>query len=146
MELWRGIFQSIRPTFQKLVVNIDLATAVMYREGPLFNLCMEYFPNIPNIGPRSFAPANGFPENRRIMLQKFISGLSVTVATSGDKRRVIRGLSREGANVYRFTGRDGVSMTVAQYYQSIGRPLQFPDVICAQVRVYYFGSNLEPNE
>ncbi|PPQ91938.1 hypothetical protein CVT25_000981 [Psilocybe cyanescens] len=133
MELWRGIFQSIRPTFQKLVVNIDLATAVMYREGPLFNLCMEYFPNIPNIGPRSFAPANGFPENRRIMLQKFISGLSVTVATSGDKRRVIRGLSREGANVYRFTGRDGVSMTVAQYYQSIGRPLQFPDVICAQI-------------
>lgn len=138
MELWRGIFQSIRPTFQKLIVNIDLATAVMYREGPLMGLCMEYFSNIPNIGPNSFS-GNTIPENRRVMLAKFISGLSVTVATTGDRPRVIRGLSKEGASTYRFNDRNGNSLTVAQYYTSIGRALQYPNVICVQVCLSSFG-------
>ncbi|KAH9483501.1 Protein argonaute-2 [Psilocybe cubensis] len=133
MELWRGIFQSIRPTFQKLVVNIDLATAVMYREGPLINLCMEYFSaDVPNIGPKSFT-ANVLSEYRRVQLARFISGLSVTVATTGSKMRVIRGLSAEGASTYRFEAREGHSLTVAQYYKSIGMVLQYPDVLCVQL-------------
>lgn len=130
MELWRGIFQSIRPVIGRLVVNVDLATGVMYKEGPLLDLCLEFF-NRQN--PLSLSPADGFPDRERRRLQTFLTGLRVQVTTTGSKPRVIRGLSNVGASNYQFETHTGNTVTVAQYFQSLGRPLRFPRVICVQI-------------
>lgn len=135
MELWRGIFQSIRPAIGRLIVNIDLATAVMYREGPLLELCREFFGvATERWQPRVLSPANGFVDSQRSRLQKFLSGLKITASSSGNKLRMIRGVSREGANRITFETQAGVQMTVAQYFQSIGVILRHPEVVCVQVR------------
>jgi eukaryotic translation initiation factor 2C len=136
MEVWRGIFQSIRPTIGRLVVNVDLATGVMYKEGPLIPLCIEFLNRPPNTHPAQLlSPGNNpnFTERDRIRLSKFLSGLRVLVSTTGTKPRVIRGLSTVGANAHQFESHAGTTTNVAQYFQSLGRPLQFPTVICVQI-------------
>ncbi|KAF8162674.1 argonaute-like protein [Crassisporium funariophilum] len=133
IELWRGIFQSVRPTLGRLIVNVDLATGMMYKEGPLINLCISFAGRPPNTNPNLFSPTGGLPEYQRIKLQKFLVGLRVLVSTTGAKPRVIRGLSKEGASQLHFTDHEGKRMSVAQYFQGLGRPLQYPSVICVQI-------------
>jgi len=133
LELWRGIFQSVRPAIGRLVVNVDLTTGVMYKGGPLIALCINFFGRPPNTPPTMLSPANGFPDMQRINLQKFLTGVRVQVETTGSRPRVIRALSLVGANAFSFSTRAGVQMTVAQYFASIGKPLRYPGVICVQV-------------
>ena len=42
MELWRGYFQSIRPSQAKMYLNVDIATGIMFKKGNLIGLCLEY--------------------------------------------------------------------------------------------------------
>ncbi|KAF9559498.1 argonaute-like protein [Agrocybe pediades] len=133
IELWRGIFQSIRPAIGRLILTVDLATAALYKEGPLMRLCLEHIGN-PQLRPQNLSPAHGLALQDRLRLQKFVSGLKVTSRTTGDKPRTIRGLSDQGADTIRFTNQTtGTSMTVAHYFASIGMPLQFPSVICVKI-------------
>ena len=133
IELWRGIFQSVRPTVGRLIVNIDLSTGMMFKEGPLLNLCIDFFGRAPNTSPNAILAGTGIRDIERHKLQKFLSGVRVKVSTTGDKERVIRGLSKEGADKLTFKTQEGVQMTVAQYFQSLGRPVLYPAVICALV-------------
>ena len=135
IELWRGIFQSVRPTVDRLIVNIDLSTGMMYKEGPLLNLCIDFFGKASNTSPNAILTETRIRDIERHRLQKFLSGVRVRVSTTGDKERVIRGLSKEGADRLTFKTQSGDQMTVAQYFQSLGRPVQYPAVICALVRL-----------
>lgn len=135
IELWRGIFQSVRPTVDRLIVNIDLSTGMMYKEGPLLNLCIDYFGHPPSTSPTALLTPGRIRDIERVRLQKFLSGVRVKVSSTGERERVIRGLSKEGADRLTFTTQAGVQMTVAQYFQSLGIPLQYPNVICALVRL-----------
>jgi eukaryotic translation initiation factor 2C len=133
IELWRGIFQSVRPTLNHLIVNIDLSTGMMYKEGPLLNLCIDFFERPADTSPNILLAGARLRDHERMKLQKFLSGVRVKVATTGDKERVVRGLSKEGADGLYFETRPGVRITVAQYFQSLNMPLQYPSVICALV-------------
>jgi len=133
IELWRGIFQSVRPTVDRLIVNIDLSTGMMYKEGRLLNLCIDFFGRPSNTSPNVILEETRIKDIERIKLQKFLSGVRVRVSTTGDKERVVRGLSKQGANTLTFETQAGVQTTVAQYFQSLGMPLQYPSVICALV-------------
>ena len=134
IELWRGIFQSVRPTVDRLFVNIDLSTGMMYKEGPLMNLCIDFFGRESNTSPNSIlVPGVNLGNMERIKLQKFLSGVRVQVPTTGDKERVVRGLSTVGAHQLTFESQPGVKTTVANYFQSLGINLQYPTVICALV-------------
>lgn len=135
IELWRGIFQSVRPTVDRLIVNIDLSTGMMYKEGRLLNLCIDFFGRPSNTSPNVILGEKNIKDIERIKLQKFLSGVRVRVSTTGDKERVVRGLSKQGANTLTFETQAGVQTTVAQYFQSLGMPLQYPSVICALVRL-----------
>jgi eukaryotic translation initiation factor 2C len=135
IELWRGIFQSVRPTVDRLIVNIDLSTGMMYKEGPLLNLCIDFFGRAPNTSPDTILTAGTIRDIERHRLQRFLSGIRVTVSTTGDKERVIRGLSKEGADGLTFKTQAGDQMTVAQYFQTLVRPVQYPGVLCALVRL-----------
>ncbi|KAJ3509687.1 hypothetical protein NLJ89_g5086 [Agrocybe chaxingu] len=120
LELWRGIFQSVRPTLSGLVINIDLSTGVMYREGA-------------NANPQRLSPNAGLADARIRDLERFINGMRVLVETTGNRPRVVRGLSRQSANVLTFKLHNGTQTTVSQYFQSLNMPLRYPTVICVQV-------------
>ncbi|KAF7352729.1 Argonaute-like protein [Mycena venus] len=137
LELWRGYFQSVRPGIGKMLINVDISTGTMYKKGPLLRLCLEY---INKNHPNALSPTHGLPDRERLRLQRFISGIRILtthLGPDGQKQttpRVVKKLSSASANKLTFTMREGQSMTVADYFQRTqNKPLQFPDVICAEV-------------
>lgn len=136
MELWRGYFQSIRPSENCMYVNIDIATGIMYREGPLIGLFLEFFKKN---DPSAFSPKRGFPERDRVRLQKFVSNMRIfTTHTARDRTVTIKKLSNTGASSTMFTMRDADRpISVADYFRlHANRTLQFPDNICIEVYIY----------
>ncbi|CCM03176.1 uncharacterized protein FIBRA_05298 [Fibroporia radiculosa] len=135
--LWRGYFQSVRPAVGKMLINVDISTGTMYKDGPLLGLCLAFFgKNDPNV----LAPSRGFPDRERVRLQRFLSGVRVITKSPGQAQqarntpRVVKKLTSAGATALTFTMREGGTMTVAQYFQrTYNYRLQFPDVICVEV-------------
>ncbi|KAJ6628679.1 hypothetical protein B0H10DRAFT_1777546, partial [Mycena sp. CBHHK59/15] len=145
LELWasspapgcRGYFQSIRPGIGKMLINVDISTATMYKHGPLLRLCLEY---IGKNDPNALSPKRGLPDRERLRLQRFISGIRIITKHSGaggqvqETPRVIKKLSTASASSLTFQMREGQTMTVADYFRNTqNKPLEFPDVICAEV-------------
>lgn len=141
LELWRGYFQSIRPSVGRLIVNVDISTGMMYRAGTLIDLCLDFLGR-KGADPKILSPEQGFPDRERLRLQKFLKGLQVKIETktSGPQRfGGVRGLSREGADKIIFD-HNGTKISVAQYFrQHLNQPLRFPSVICIEVlfRAYF---------
>ncbi|KAJ6628687.1 argonaute-like protein [Mycena sp. CBHHK59/15] len=136
-ELQRGYFQSIRPGIGKMLINVDISTATMYKHGPLLRLCLEY---IGKNDPNALSPKRGLPDRERLRLQRFISGIRIITKHSGaggqvqETPRVIKKLSTASASSLTFQMREGQMMTVADYFRNTqNKPLEFPDVICAEV-------------
>ncbi|KAK7061790.1 hypothetical protein R3P38DRAFT_3490883 [Favolaschia claudopus] len=133
----RGYFQSVRPGIGKMLINVDISTGTMYKAGKLLTLCLEF---MKKNHPNALSPTHGLPDRERIRLQRFISGIRIHtthLGPDGQKHttpRVLKKLSSAPANKLTFTMREGKTMTVAEYFQQTqNKPLQFPDVICAEV-------------
>ena len=133
LELWRGFFQSLRPSVGRLIVNVDTSTGMMYRAGTLIDLCLDF---LGQQDPLVLSPAKGFPDRERIRLGKFIKNVKVKIETktSGPQRyRTIQGISRTGADKTMFD-HNGTQMSVAQYFkQQLNQPLRFPSLPCVEV-------------
>jgi eukaryotic translation initiation factor 2C len=135
IHLWRGYFQSVRPTIGKMTINVDISTGMMYRPGPLIDLCLDFFGRDRN--PNRLSPSQGFPDRERLRLQRFLSGVRiVTRHIAGSNARVIKKLTTAGANALNFTMRGGGGSTsVANYFrQHANITLRYPGVICVEVR------------
>jgi eukaryotic translation initiation factor 2C len=138
ITLCRGYFQSVRPGIGRMLINIDISTATMYKEGPLLDLCLQF---LNKNHPRFLSVRAGFPDRERLRLQRFLTNLRInTERTDPTTRkaesipRVIKKLSSAGANDLSFQDREGRTKTVAQFFhETQNRPLQFPDVICVEV-------------
>ncbi|KAJ7830395.1 hypothetical protein B0H13DRAFT_1655150 [Mycena leptocephala] len=136
LELWRGYFQSIRPAMGRMLINVDISTGTVYKpaSGSLLSLCLDYFNKR---DPNVLAPARGFPDRERLRLQRFISGIRILTTHAGpggevQTPRVVKKLSTAGASSLTFQMRQ--TMTVADYFKNTqNKPLQFPEVICAEV-------------
>ncbi|KAF8205042.1 argonaute-like protein [Pholiota molesta] len=136
IQLWRGYFQSVRPGIRQMLINIDISTATMYKSGSLLRLCLEF---LRRDHPSQMSKQH-LHERDFLRLQRFISGIRVTTAVPGaggrvtQTPRVIKRLTRISAREEMFTLREGGSMSVADYFKnSQNRPLQFPDLFCAEV-------------
>ncbi|KAI4518819.1 Piwi-domain-containing protein [Schizophyllum commune Loenen D] len=135
LELWRGYFQSVRPVIDKLVANVDISTAIMYQEGTLINLCLKHL-NLPLDNPSALA---NLDTRRSYSLKRFLSGLKVTTGGQTAQRppRAITGLRREGASKTMFNlRRDGepdTTISVAEYFKKLSRPLRYPGLPCVEV-------------
>jgi eukaryotic translation initiation factor 2C len=137
LVLWRGYFQSIRPASGRMLINVDISTGVMYKGGPLLDLCKAF---INRQDPNALAPRRGFPDRERVKLQRFLTGIRIftrnpqTGVTDRTRARIVKKLSSNGANELTFSLRDGGQMTVAQYFRNTyNRPLNHPDVLCVEV-------------
>ncbi|KII88705.1 hypothetical protein PLICRDRAFT_41918 [Plicaturopsis crispa FD-325 SS-3] len=121
LELWRGFFQSVRPTMGKMIVNIDVSMAVMFCSGPLVDVAMSF------LGVRD-ERALHFPANHPQFraLEKFLKGLLFTVVggrADSQRRRKIQALV-PNAGYYKFDTKasDGTEMTttVYEHYNRLG--------------------------
>lgn len=136
--LWRGLFQSIRPAFGRMLINIDISTGYMYKDGPLIDVCIHFLSTRNRrITPQQLAPKSGFPERERYKLEKFLAGVRVTTTNANGQPsrspRTIKKLSTAGANELVFSI-DGQTITVAEHFRRArNRPLQFPALICVEV-------------
>ncbi|KAF8897601.1 argonaute-like protein [Infundibulicybe gibba] len=137
LQLWRGYFQSVRPAIGRLLINVDISTVTMYKEGTLIQLCLDF---LKKQDVSALAPRRGLPDRERLRLQRFISGVRVLTTQTGEDGtrfkipRVVKKVSAAGASGLTFTMREGGSMNVAEYFRRVqARPLQYPDLICVEV-------------
>ena len=129
--LWRGYFQSVRPGIGRMLINIDISTAAMYKHGRLIDLCLDFL-GIPAGNVVSLAPTRGFPFREQIRLNHFLRGLMVTMPYRQRSIRIAK-LSRRGACDETFK-LDGKETTVAEYFKDHhNHPLMYPEVVCAVV-------------
>jgi eukaryotic translation initiation factor 2C len=131
LVLWRGYFQSVRPTIDRMLIRVDTSTTAMYCPGKLIDVALEYLgkPGRPN----ALAPKHGLPNRERLRLQRFVTGIKVTILDA-DMQHIVKGLTKESARDLTIEIGDGRTMTVAEYLQSQWNiQLQFPNVICAEV-------------
>ena len=124
-----------------MLINIDISTGVMYKDGPLIRLCLEFLgkdakPENSNI----LSPSRGFPPREHHRLNRFISGVRVLTSSNQPATappptpRVIKRLLMQGAKDLRFTLREGGTQSVAEYFrQAYNITLRYPDVLCVEV-------------
>ncbi len=147
LVLWRGYFQSVRPAIDRMLINIDISTGVMYRSGRLLDLALEFLdrPGTPNALAPNPNHGHGLPDRERLRLQQFISGIKIITpyrAQDPDRRRLVKKVTRESARDRTFEIGDGQTMTVLEYYQNqLNIPLQFPDLVCVEVCTIFFLSS-----
>ncbi|KAK1215662.1 hypothetical protein PQX77_021726 [Marasmius sp. AFHP31] len=145
LELWRGYFQSLRPSIDRCLVNVDVTTGMFYKPGPLIDVCLDFVwrgSSTEPRDPRLLSPEHGFPERQRRTLANFLAGARILVredpgngpnAAQG-AMRICKGLSSQSANRLRSYRPDVGSITVADFYRRFrNRVLEFPDILCAEV-------------
>ncbi|KAH6919331.1 eukaryotic translation initiation factor 2C [Coprinopsis sp. MPI-PUGE-AT-0042] len=133
IELRRGLFQSLRPGIERAFLNIDVTTAMMYRTGNLLELCIDVLEVPYNTGATFFTPGHAnYRDDRRRLVERFITGVKVLVPTTGNRPRTVRGLTSQAASALRFD-MNGKSTTVAAYFKDLGHQVSTPQVICAQI-------------
>lgn len=130
LTLWRGYFQSVRPTLGRMLINVDVTTGLMYKPGSLMSLCLEFLNRRP--GQFDDLSAQRIPSDQRRLLQAFLLRLRVDIEHSKTMRS-IAGLTSESARNLKFSMRDGTTLTVEQYFRKLNRPLVYPNNICIMV-------------
>ncbi|KAH7318887.1 argonaute-like protein [Rhizoctonia solani] len=135
VELWRGYFISIRPGIRSLIVNVDTSTGTMFAPGPMINVCSQI---LESQGPLALIPGKSLTDRERLKLQRFLSGVRFVTVDSmsrrhgGGRARVLRGITALGASSLRFINKDGLEITVNQYFLSLGIALRYPEFVCVE--------------
>ncbi|KAG9005743.1 hypothetical protein FRB94_001309 [Tulasnella sp. JGI-2019a] len=131
--LWRGYFQSVRPSTGRMVVNLDISTGTFYKGGPLIGLCLEFLGVYGNPEPHL---TGRIDKRKRNDLIKFIRNLKVKTQKKGEgpKIRPIKDLSKDGADDHMFPQADGNMTTVAAFFSMAnGRALTHPKVLSVKL-------------
>ena len=139
--LWQGYFQSVRPVLGRMLINVDVSTAAMYKPGRLIDIALETLPvELSSRGPLALSTVHGFPEEHRRRLQSFLSGVRINVDIPGRRStgrqcpRMVKKLTILGANQIWFTTGDGKAITISKYFENkYNVRLQFPDIVCIEV-------------
>ncbi|KAJ1305975.1 hypothetical protein OPQ81_010690 [Rhizoctonia solani] len=135
IELWRGYFQSVRPGLASMLINIDISTGAMYAPGPMIGVFQQI---LVNNSPNSLVPGQGLSDRDRLKLQRFLTGVRFITkhrernGQVSKKPKVLKKISSQGANSLMFTNSEGNGMSVAQYFQTLGTNLLFPNYVCIE--------------
>ncbi|KAJ4482406.1 argonaute-like protein [Lentinula aciculospora] len=134
LQLRRGYFQSLRPTFGRLLLNMDLSTGMFYRDGQAIDIALEV---IGQRDPNTLSIARGLPDRVFKELERHLKNVRISVQPAGPGSPpnivVISSLTKEGARSVVFSTKDGGSTNVASYFQRLsGHPLRYPDIVCAK--------------
>ncbi|KAF9452879.1 Piwi-domain-containing protein [Macrolepiota fuliginosa MF-IS2] len=112
LELWRGYFQSVRPAFDKLIINVDVTIGVILPKAGLEKVCADLL-RLRNQGDlRRLRP------DQTLKLRQFLKGVKVQVNLKGHKSaKSIKDLISD-VGAYTFD-RGGDTVTVAQHFKEV---------------------------
>ncbi|KAF8919662.1 Piwi domain-containing protein [Mucidula mucida] len=122
LELWRGFFQSVRPTTDAILVNIDTSVTAMYRSGPVFDAALDF------VGVRDVRHLPSDERDPKFReLERFLKNRLIHVeGYFGRRTKTIRALIPRGGR-YEFE-KDGRTTTVADHARAAhGLSTRFPD-------------------
>lgn len=138
LEVYKGIFQSIRCGPGKMLLNVDQAVSVMHERGSLINLCVKF------LNLRDPSDLNNLsPQNQR-KLARTVKGLRVRMVHRGErglnKEFKIKNITSEGANKIFFDqfvdnpDKETKKINVAVYFEErYNYRLKYPNLPCVIV-------------
>jgi len=71
---WRGFYQSVRPTQQGLVLNVDVSASGFHSRMPVLQFAQELLRR-----PQGFTPTSSLADRDRVRLQSALNRLNVNV-------------------------------------------------------------------
>ncbi|KAF9113516.1 Eukaryotic translation initiation factor 2C [Mortierella sp. AM989] len=127
VEVWNGFYQSARPTMNRMMINLDVASTAYYQSGPLVELAVKI------LGKRHADEIRrGLQDRDRQKLDKAIRGLQIKVTHRGEVRRKFKISKLTLTPAHRTTFMKGTELVdvAAYFYQTYGRRLTYPDLPC----------------
>ena len=113
LEAWKGFYSSVRPSFNQLQVNVNVATTAFYSEGNLANAMAEF--RQATFGAR---------------IDSFLRGIRVQTTHLGHKKTVKKA-STFTAKTYKFNWDEGggKSISVEEYFEKSKLPVLSSSII-----------------
>ncbi|KAL1687516.1 Piwi domain-containing protein [Schizophyllum commune] len=125
IELWRGYFQSVRPTIGRLLINIDTTVAPFIAPGGVIDFMLSI------IGSNNVAHL-AIPETHPNFqkLSRAVKNLQITVKFNKAPTKIIRGLEPRAGHFTFHNDQKGRSMSVqSHYHRAHGYRMAYPDII-----------------
>ncbi|KAJ7168155.1 ribonuclease H-like domain-containing protein [Mycena crocata] len=114
IELWRGFFQSVRPTVGRMLITIDTSIAAVYESGPLMDVALHVLRC--NNTRDLYLNDNRDPNFRK--LQAHFKNRLIKTKTTGDRTKTIHALVEGPIGSYPFQ-KDGAPTTIAEHYHRV---------------------------
>ncbi|KAI3940043.1 hypothetical protein MKW92_050333 [Papaver armeniacum] len=125
LEVWKGYYQSIRPTQMGLSLNIDVSATSFYQSGNV----IDYVMNLLNLRDTQ-RPLSDVDRNK---IRRALTGVRVELTHRKGNRQRVSGITSQPTNQLMFPIGDGTNDSVVQYFQQkYGIRLQFPHWPCLQ--------------
>lgn len=116
LELRKGIFHSVRPAIQKVVIVVDTTIAAFWRSGFLADAVLEL------LGKRNVRDLEGMKDRDLMRLKKLLRGVFIREKKGNPPReggrRSIKGFHSQGA-LYTFENDEGMPITIQQHYKRL---------------------------
>ncbi|CAG8604515.1 4978_t:CDS:10 [Ambispora leptoticha] len=134
VEVWQGYYQSVRPTQNKMMINIDLSATAFYESGNLVQMVVKL------LGKRSADDLRrGIQDRDRVKIEKSLKNLKIKVTHRGEavaKRRFkITKLTPKSAAETKFDqGENGVTDVASYFNKQYRIRLNHPYLPCVTVK------------
>lgn len=147
LELWRGYYQSVRPAFDRMVVNVDVTIGVILPADKLEHICAAY------LRLRNLQDLRRLRNDYFQRLRHFLRSIKVTIEVEAHKNkspRAIKDLVLDGSSST--FDKNGITVTVAQHFleahnvvippHTLGVKFErstsvFPITVCKTVQQFY---------
>ncbi|RIB27960.1 Piwi domain-containing protein [Gigaspora rosea] len=140
IELMLGFHQSIRPGWDKLLINIDTCVTTYYPSGLLIDL----IPKILTNKTTKDALRRGISENEIKHLKFCLKGLNFTTtyrsANNSKPKKKVSYITEKSAQQLKFNYY-GRNISVNEFFRELGTPLEFPMLPCVAVKSTKRGQN-----
>ncbi|KAL4065381.1 Piwi-domain-containing protein [Scleroderma citrinum] len=125
LDIWKGFYQSVRPSLKQLLINVDVTSGVMYRDGKFIDVALSVLEQSDVRALRLDASSPAFRK-----LKSFFKNVFVGLDHLKQRRKRITDIIPRGGH-YEFTKKDdSAQMTVQQYYrETYNIHLKYPDII-----------------
>ncbi|KAI9140302.1 Piwi domain-containing protein [Paraphysoderma sedebokerense] len=130
VEMWRGIFQSVRPGSGKLFLNVDVAASAFVRPLPL----PDYVADVLGRATQDLQRHPLNDQDRR-KVERMLKMVQIETTHRPERRKYrILTVSTDPASRLQFTQSDGTKITVVEYFKTTyGKALFYPNLPCVGV-------------
>ncbi|KAF0555245.1 Piwi-domain-containing protein [Gigaspora margarita] len=131
LELRRGFYQSLRPAWNTLAINVDICASVFYLGGPFLEVVAKLL-NKRNADEFR----QGLSSRDWTILSKFVRRLKIRTIHRGQRRPVylVRKLSTEPADRLYFKINEARVSVAEYFFRTYNRRLSFENLPCLLVR------------